>query len=266
MSEDFYANYMTNTGVIRYTWDEGDFTLKPKKSNSSFLYLAVMLLLSSIAIAFFVQSSFFTIERIDLAGLTTIAADDINQLGAGALGQNLIFFDDYALERNIKLHPLVKDVSFKRKIPHTLLIRIEERTPVALVNVPDGVIEIDREGFFLRRLEEWSGSYPVINGVEVPDTAGPGQALTDKNLAVAIKILGQAPQDLISTMGEIYINTVQQASLYLTSGIEVRLGHTESWETKLTSLLELINDPEFIAVEKSIRYIDFTAAKPVIGR
>lgn len=240
--------------------------MRPKKTNSSFLYLAVLLLLLSVGITLFVRSDFFAIREIKPAGLVNIQADDITQLSSGVIGQNLLLFDAAELARKIKLHPLVKDVDFQRQLPHTLVIKVTERTPVALVAVTNGVIEVDSEGVFLRRLEEWQGDYPVISGVKVPDTAGPGQSLQDKGLIVALTLLGQAPKALVPLIGEINVNTVQQADLFLTSGIEVKLGHTDNWGGKLTTLMELINDKDFQAVQNRVRYIDFTAAKPVIGQ
>ncbi len=240
--------------------------MKPKKTNSSFLYLAVLLLLFSVGITLFVRSGFFAIREIQPSGLVNVQAEEITQLSSGVIGENLLLFDAAELERKIKLHPLVKAVDFQRKLPHTLEIKITERMPAALVAVTNGVIEVDEEGVFLRRVEDWPGSYPVITGAEIADTAGPGQALPDKNLAVALKLLGQAPKEMLPLIGEINVNSIQQVNLFLTSGIEVKLGHMENWEGKLVTLMELLTDKDFQAVEKSVRYIDFTAAKPVIGK
>jgi cell division protein FtsQ len=67
-------------------------------------------------------------------------------------------------------------------------------------------------------------------------------------------------------MGEIYVNPIQQMTLYLTNGVEVRLGKTEDWTVKLKALFDLLNDSGYKSFQDGVRYIDFTAAKPVIGR
>jgi len=48
--------------------------------------------------------------------------------------------------------------------------------------------------------------------------------------------------------------------------MEVRLGHDEEYAGKLNLLNELIYNEEYKSIEKSIKYIDLTAGKPVLGR
>lgn len=67
-------------------------------------------------------------------------------------------------------------------------------------------------------------------------------------------------------IGEVFVNPIQQITIYLTSGVEVRLGQAQDWKDKLDVLNQLLKDNGYKSVEKGIRYIDLTAAKPVIGR
>jgi cell division protein FtsQ len=133
--------------------------------------------------------------------------------------------------------------------------------------VPKGVLEVDAQGTFLRRLESWPKTdHPVITGISLAETIGPGQNLSNPSLTAALSLLGQAPKDLLGQIGELHVNSIQQITLYLTSGVEVRLGQAKDWKDKLNALLQLINDKEYKSFQQGVRYIDFTAAKPVIGR
>lgn len=241
--------------------------MEPKKSTTSFLYISILLILLVVGCSFFLQSSFFTIEKVSLEGLEMIPSQEIELLTADVAGQNLIMLDQRQLKAKILLHPLVEDVKFQRGYPDTLTIKVMERTPVALINMERGVIEVDSKGIYLRRHEGWpKKSLPVINGVSVPETAGPGQELNLPNLQAALLLLGQAPGELKDVIGEIYINSVQQITLYLIDGIEVRLGQSQQWTEKLEALVALLNDEGYNAIKSGVKYIDYTAAKPVIGR
>jgi cell division protein FtsQ len=241
--------------------------MQPKKMNTSFLYVAVLTILLSLGLALFLRSSAFGIEHLTVQGLKLIPESEILKLANGIQGQNVLLFDQEGLTYKLLLHPLVQSVQFQRKLPHTLIIQVTERTPVALVVVPKGVIEVDAQGTFLRRLESWPETdQPVITGITLADTVGPGQNLGSPSLTAALSLLGQAPTGLLTQIGELHVDATQQITLFLTSGVEVRLGQANNWKDKLNALLQLVSDNEYKSFQQGVRYIDFTAAKPVIGR
>ncbi|MGI1658206.1 MAG: cell division protein FtsQ/DivIB [Desulfitobacterium sp.] len=241
--------------------------MESRKSTTSFLYISILVILFVVGMSFFFQSSYFTTQTVKIEGLKQIPPNEIERLITDVTGQNLFMLDLKQLCQKVQLHPLVEIVELKRKFPNQLVVQITERTPVALVAVPRGVVEVDRKGIYLRRLEGWPElSYPVINGLTIPDTAGPGLELDLPGLKAALKVVGQAPEELKPWIGEVYVNTIEQITLYLTDGVEVRLGKADAWEDKLKSLFVLINDEGYKSFKNGVRYIDFTAAKPVIGR
>lgn len=241
--------------------------MEPKNTNTSFLYVAVLTVLLTLGLALFLRSSAFAIQHVTVQGLSLISENEILKLADGVQGQNLLLLDRKAFQYKISLHPLVRSVQLQRKLPQTLVIQVTERTPAALVVVPKGVLEVDAEGIFLRRLESWpKNDYPVISGIELSDTVGPGQNLANPLLTAALRLLGQAPPELVAQIGELHVNAVEQITLFLTSGVEVRLGQANDWIDKLKLLYQLINDDGYTSIQQGVRYIDFTAAKPVIGR
>ena len=241
--------------------------MQPKKMNTSFLYVAVLTMLLSLGIVLFMRSDAFAVQHVVVQGLSKISEKDILQLSTGIQGENILLFDQQVFNHKISLHPLVESVHFQRKLPNKLVIKITERTPIALVVVPKGVLEVDSHGTFLRRLESWpQKNYPVISGITLSDTVGPGQNLSDPLLTAALHLLGQAPPNLVTQIGELHVNEIQQMTLFLTSGVEVRLGQSNDWIDKLEALYQLISDQGYTSIQHGVRYIDFTAAKPVIGR
>lgn len=241
--------------------------MQPKKMNTSLLYIAVLTILLSLGLALFLRSGAFAVQQVVVQGLRIIPETEILKLSDGIQGQNLLLFDQDALRQKIELQPLVRSVQFQRKMPHTLVIQVTERTPAALVVVSKGVVEVDAQGIFLRRLESWPKTdYPVITGITLADTAGPGQNLANPLLTAALNLLGQAPSGLLAQIGELHVNPIQQITIFLTSGVEVRLGQANDWKDKLNALYQLISDSDYKSFQQGVRYIDFTAAKPVIGR
>ncbi|MDP4126584.1 MAG: FtsQ-type POTRA domain-containing protein [Bacillota bacterium] len=241
--------------------------MQPKKMNTSLFYVVILISLLAMGLTLFFRSGAFAVQQVTVQGLQIIPENQILKLANGIQGQNLLLFDQEALKNKISLHPLVKSVQFQRKLPQTLVIKVTERSAVALVAVTKGVIEVDEQGSFLRRLESWPKTdHPVITGINIADSVGPGQNLSNPSMTEALRMLGQAPPGLVGHIGEVHVNAVQQITLFLDSGVEVRLGQAESWKDKLNALFQLINDKEYKSFQQGVRYIDFTAAKPVIGR
>ena len=237
------------------------------KSNTSFLYIAALVCLLAVGLFMFTKSDFFMVQEVRIQGMDNVAEEEIVKLLGTVKGQNIFLTDNKALAERIKLHPLVDTAIVKKELPVTIVVNIQERVPVALILNEDGVVEVDKQGTILRFHETWpKTSNPVVTGVVVPDTIGPGQKVVNVQLEKVLLLLGQAPQSMIPLIGEVSINKDDQVFLFLNTGMEVRLGLSEEYAGKLNLLNELIYNEEYKSIEKSIKYIDLTAGKPVLGR
>lgn len=236
------------------------------KSNASFVYIAALLCLLVVSVFMFTKSDLFSVKEIRIEGLSNIAEEEVLKLLGTVQGQNIFLVDGNVLVQRIKLHPLVDQVTVDKRLPAAVFLHIKERVPAALILQVDGVVEVDSQGVVLRFHETWpkTGS-PVITGIEVPDTIGPGRKITGDRLEKALLLLGQAPPTLLYLIGEVNVREDGQIFMYLSSGMEVRLGHNEEFAGKLNLLNELLENEEYKSVEKAIKYIDITAGNPVLG-
>lgn len=237
------------------------------KPNTSFLYVAAMICLLAVGLFMFSKSDFFSVSDVRFEGLNNIAEDEVTRLLGTVKGENLFLADTDVLAQKVKLHPLVDKVVVKKELPATIVLAIQERLPVALILDRDGLVEVDSQGIILRFYDTWpKKDSPVITGIQVPETLGPGQKIDNPELASGLLLVGQAPEELVPLIGEVHIDLSKQVVLYLTSGIEVRIGHDQEFTGKLKLLKELLDSTEYKAVEKAIKYIDLTSGKPVLGQ
>lgn len=235
--------------------------------DSSLLYIAVLICLLAAGLFMFSQSDYFHVREVRVEGLKNIAQEEILRLLGTVKGENIFLTDTAALSRKIKIHPLVEEAAVEKKLPATLVLKIQERRPLALILNSDNLVEVDSEGTILKFYETWpQNDSPVLTGITIPETTGPGQKLSSPQLAKELLLLREAPQGLSSLIGEINIAPDGQIVVFLTSGIRVKFGYDEDYTAKLKLLEELIASQEYKAVEKAIKYIDLTAGKPVLGR
>jgi len=241
--------------------------LPQKKPNTALIYIAAMICLLAIGLFMFSKSDFFSVKDIQTTGLKNVSKDEVLKLMGTVKGENLFLTDTEAIAQKIKLHPLIAKVEVKKSLPGTLLLIIQERVPAALIFNNDGMVEVDSQGVILRFYQTWpQNDQPVLTGIQVPETIGPGQRLNDPLLDKGLLLIRQAPEGLLSRVGEINMASDRQVFLYLTTGTQVKLGQENQFADKLKLLNELLGSSEYKSMEKAIKYIDLTAGKPVLGR
>lgn len=91
------------------------------------------------------RMAFFHVRKVEIVGLHYLAPSDI--LGRLRVDTTASVWDDVApLERRVASHPQVNRVAIERRLPGTLVVRITENLPVALVPERDGMRALDADG------------------------------------------------------------------------------------------------------------------------
>ncbi|MCX5763419.1 MAG: FtsQ-type POTRA domain-containing protein [Gemmatimonadetes bacterium] len=81
-----------------------------------------------------------------LCGGTRYVSPDqiVSRLGVDSTAS--VFDDVEPFEKRVRLHPSVRDVHISRRLPGTLVVRITENLPVALVPAASGLVPVDAVG------------------------------------------------------------------------------------------------------------------------
>jgi len=77
----------------------------------------------------------FRVERVEVSGVHLLAPHEVLAASGVRLGQN-VWDDPQAWLDALHAHPVIQSATIERTLPRTLLIRVEERRPVALVAAP----------------------------------------------------------------------------------------------------------------------------------
>lgn len=218
----------------------------------------IYILILIICVYFFLHSPVFNISNIEVIGNKYLAQDKILELSQISKGTNLFKINKKNIKENIAVQPLVKNVQITRKLPSTLVINVIEHKPVGLVVCEDGFIQVSEIGTFLS-LSRQIGDYklPVISGINMEYIPGPGQAIENQGLSVALSILKKIDSSLLESLVEINVQDTKHILAYTLHGIEIKLGSQNDMENKLIKLQEILNDiVNSVIDENSIEYID----------
>ncbi|MFZ5944144.1 MAG: cell division protein FtsQ/DivIB [Bacillota bacterium] len=246
-----------------------DYQRRRKKNNKKNVKIptpVIYLLLLAVGLYFFIHSPFFALKKITVVGNSSLETEKILTLSQLKPGQNLMKINGDAVVERVSVHPLIKEVNIKRKLPNTLEIIIEERKPVCLLVSPDGFIQVSAEGHFLTLVND-IGEYslPVISGIGLEQIPGPGQLIKNQALTMALSIIDESEPELLHNLVEINIANEKHILAYTETGVEIRIGSFENIKEKMTNLREILGDFQKRGVDsESIEYIDLRFNGPPV--
>ena len=139
------------TGVL----EQKQATRQQKRDKRRRLLLRLLVLLALMgAIVLFLRSSYFNIVDIKVEGMNYYTGSEIIGMSGAETDRNLIFDSGKAeIIDKLSSNPYFKSVKVKRKLPSTLIIKVEERPQIAAIVFGDSFVVIDEEGVVLRKTD-----------------------------------------------------------------------------------------------------------------
>jgi cell division protein FtsQ len=110
-------------------------------------------------------SPMFTLREFRFTGLSHATEAELIRRSGLALGDNLFRADLPRAARAIESHPWIAAALIERRLPGTLLIRVEEHRPAALVQA-GGIYVLDDEGRLFKKAAPEDGlDVPILTGL-----------------------------------------------------------------------------------------------------
>jgi hypothetical protein len=115
----------------------------------------------------------FTVHSIEVRGAVRIDPKEIRRLSRLKEGIRMLDVKPAIIKKNIMGNCWVRRAIVARRFPATVVITVEERTPIALVNV-GGIYYVDAEGALMPLFAATYSDLPLVSGLgrERVDSAG----------------------------------------------------------------------------------------------
>jgi cell division protein FtsQ len=213
-----------------------------------FVVLAVIVLLVAGAVAT-AHSPLLDVDRIEVRGIEGAAADDVRAATGISLGTPLVRLDPAAAAEQVEALPWVEQAAVERSWPGTLVVRVTERVPVAVVGPSGRPQLVDAEGRVLGPADASSSALPSIDG----RAAEAGATLSERQVVVA-DVLGGLPAGLRSEVVEAR-GERSGIVLELTDGVVVRWGDATQQTAKRDALRVLLDQGDratFATIDVSV--------------
>jgi len=154
-------------------------------------------------------SPIFAVEDIEVVGAEALDPDAINDALSSQMGTPLALVDHRAIRGAMTSFPLVETYAVESRPPHGLVVRITERTPVAVIQSDAGFTTVDAAGVAL----ETSDAAP--EGLPIAEVEG---GPSSDAFAAAGQVLRALPDDIASRVTVVRATTPEDVSFELSDG------------------------------------------------
>ncbi len=227
-----------------------------RNSRSVIMFLALCLAVV-VGFYYFLHSSVFFIEDIEVTGNHIVPTRDIIALSGIHTGQNIFEFKTEASQKAIEVIPYVRQAVIKRIFPNRVRISVVEREAWAYVIHDGGVLVIDNEGVCLEKLEMMGEpDLLVVSIADMDERVVEGQKVNQNAVELIRFISDRLPDDLIQEVSEFHYSPTGQVTVFTLDGTEVRLGGKERLDEKISYWRRVIKIQEEGNDHGGFEYID----------
>lgn len=178
----------------------------------------------------------FRVAELVVEGHARVTRDEIVRRAGVAPGTNLFTLSTRAVERAILAHPGIADAQVSRNLPNTLVVKVTEREPAAIVLLGEAYLADATGQLFVRASFNAADSHlPVITGLARGDCAARQSGCAER-LRSALSLMRRvAARPDRPVIGELHLDAWQGATLYTRAGgTALRLGLVDSGGTDAT--------------------------------
>jgi cell division protein FtsQ len=91
-------------------------------------------------------SGVFAVQQVEVTGVQVLTSTQVRTAAQVPLGTPLLRQDTDAITARVATLKLVKGVTVTRRWPRTIVVAVQERTPLLAVRQPDGFLLVDSSG------------------------------------------------------------------------------------------------------------------------
>jgi cell division protein FtsQ len=194
--------------------------------------LLIALLVGAIWLVFF--SSYLSVQGVEVTGVRQLSASEVRAAAAVPDGQPLARVDLDRIRSRVEAMAPVRSADVTREWPDHVRIVVEEREPVAVVEIGGQLRGMDAEGVVFR---DYAKAPPGLPLVET------GAATGSEALREAALVVGALPGDLAAKIDHVEVTTVDEISLVLRDDRTVEWGSSEESDEKAEVLAALLAAP-----------------------
>jgi cell division protein FtsQ len=194
------------------------------------------------------------VQRIEVAGGEHVGGEQVTAASGVETGTHLLSLSTFQISARLQRIPWVATAHVERIIPSKLRIRIEERTPAAVLFLPDQSYLVDEEGVVLE-----AGSEGPVKIFDLPaDEVIPGARIHLAQYRDALAVARSLDPKVQARVVAVRAPAADGITLELDDGGVVLFGSADALEEKNYALTALLD--EAASKQRRVASIDVRVA------
>jgi cell division protein FtsQ len=201
------------------------------------------------------------VDRIQISGARHTDRTSIEDASGIGATTNLLLLSTTDVQRRVEALPWIKSAKVDRKLPGTVRIRVDERTPAMVLTLATSSWTLDARGRVLG---------PAAGKTRLTSIGGPaleeprvGDRITDPAIAGGLNVWRSLPKSIRTRVDAILAPTTERISLAMGQTI-IRYGAAEHFRSKTSVLKALLARLHARGISAS--YIDVSVpTNPAVG-
>ncbi|MDZ7261173.1 MAG: FtsQ-type POTRA domain-containing protein [candidate division KSB1 bacterium] len=208
----------------------------------------------------------FGLKHVLIEGNRLLSQHELLELASMDSSRDIFELDVNRVEERLKSHPMLKDVSVRRRFPASVKIKVNERKPL-VVYYGKKIYGIDREGYLLSNMTPYMGyDTPVLSG------------FTLKTDSSEMRILSQEVWPVLEFLDEVYetdftlYHKISEVSFHPKCGLVVYLMKEalpvlvgwDDWRRKSVYLSTILKKLEDENVLTQVEYLDLRFDRQIV--
>jgi cell division protein FtsQ len=203
------------------------------------------------------QSSLFAVTDVEVIGNETLSVERVIEVASVPPDTTLLRFGGSGVKERLESDPWIAGATVTRDFPDTMRIRIEERSPVAYVDLGGETFwAVDEGGFFLaEETPDASSTLVVVRDIEglEPEL---GIASDSEVLGNALDVTSGLSEELSSMVRAVSAPTVDKTTLITNDDIEILVGSAEDIERRDRVARQILDEQAGTVLYINVRTVD----------
>lgn len=199
---------------------------------------------------------------LSIRGNHQVSSQEIQQAAGIRDGGWAVLLRPETLRQNVLRDVRLRAAEVRWAFPLTLVVRVEERVPVALIAGRFGFVEVDDSGMVLSTYKNLNKpAVPLITGVQA-GSEYVGDRIAGEQLATALDFIARLDAATVAQLSELNLQRSDRIIAISRQSFQIRLGSLETLGEKTAALDLILKD--VLHNKAPIDYIDISYAIPTV--
>lgn len=177
-------------------------------------------------------SSVFDVRTVKILGTNLTTTAQVRTAAGIELGQPVARVDVAAVAERIRAIKVIESVDVRRGLPHSIVIDVHERVPIAATTAADGTWWlVDKQGVMFRKVDKLQPGLTVV------------QAYTELFRGIGARMAAGMPDWLRKRVATVSVYAEEDIRLEMKNGKIVRWGGEDKADRKAEVLYVLLKIP-----------------------